>query len=66
MRTTKKLRLEAARLAVGAPGDQTAETLFALAIMWECYLLRGADETQNRMKVLPEDSAVILTIVPRP
>jgi hypothetical protein len=65
MRTKKNIRLEAARLAVSAPGDEAAATLFALAVMWECYLSHGADETQRRMKVLPEDSATILTIVPR-
>tara|TARA_R110002126_G_C10377833_1_gene493985 strand:- start:390 stop:593 length:204 start_codon:yes stop_codon:yes gene_type:complete len=66
MKTTKQLRLAAARLAISNGCGQSAAELLASAIMWECYLKRGADETQRRMKILPEkNEAAALKLVPR-
>lgn len=68
MKNARKLRSEAARLAVDSFCSEdvpTAQHLFAMAIMWENYLSLGADETQAIMKLLPEDKAQILKLVPR-
>ena len=45
--------------------NDSDQHLFAMAIMWENYLSLGADETQALMKLLPEDKAQILKLVPR-
>lgn len=71
MKADRKLRSEAARLAVDSfcPGDESsasdAARLLAMAIMWENYLNLGADETQAIMKIMPEESATILKLVSR-
>lgn len=68
MKTSRNLRSEAARLAVDSPcpdDSPTAAYLLSLAIMWENYLKLGADETQAIMKILPEETATVLKMVPR-
>lgn len=67
MKPSQKLRLEAAHLALGSyqNSDPSAAQLFAMAIMWENYLILGADKTQERMKILPTDTAEIVKLVPK-
>jgi len=64
---SKAVRIQAANLAVDAAhslaSHVTASEIFSLCIMFESWILNGGDETQRRMKLLPEDTNVVVKMV---
>lgn len=64
---TRRVRIEAARLAVEAAGaldtHVSAAVVLSLAMVFEAWILEGGDATQAKFKLLPEDEATILKLV---
>lgn len=64
---TRRVRIEAARLAVDAAAalddHVNSATVLALAMMFETWILDGGDATQAKFKLLPDDDAVVLKFV---
>lgn len=64
---SRSIRTKAATLAVEAAiamdDHVSTQEIFSLCIMFESWILNGGDETQRKMKILPEDSAVVIKLV---